>query len=137
MTWNYLGIGILCFVGSAITLFVVKSVIETLVFTRAANRTVGKVIRLATARNSDNHLMYLPVFEYQTNDGAVYQYTSTIASTPPAYEIGETVTLLYLRKNPQNAKIKSFSELWLVKIVLAVIGLACFGGAAVIFFASR
>jgi hypothetical protein len=134
--WGSLAIGILCLVGGAIMLFVVKNFIETLVFIRAAGTTVGKVIHLAPARNSDGHLLYLPVFEYQTNDGTVCQYTSTVASSPPAYKIGDSATLLYLRKNPRQAKLKSFSELWLLNIIFALIGLACFGGAVIIFFAA-
>jgi hypothetical protein len=135
--WSYLGIAVLCLAGGAIILFVVKSFIETFVFLRAATSTTGTVIRLATTRNSDGQTLYRPVFQYQTNDGTRYQYTSTIASSPPSDKVGDTVRLLYLRKNPQNAKVKSFSELWLLNIIFAVIGLACFGGAFIIFFAAK
>jgi hypothetical protein len=135
--WGYLGIAVLCLVGGAITLFVVKSIIETFVFIRAAGRTAGTVIHLATTRNSDGHTLYLPVFEYRTNDGTRYQFTSTIASRPPSYKIGDTATILYLRRNPQNAKVKSFVELWLMNIIFAVIGLACFGGAIIIFLVTK
>lgn len=129
----YLGTGICLPTGSAIIFFVVKSVLETLVFMRAAARAVGTVVRLDTTQNSDGQTMYLPVFEYRTRDGTIYQHTSSVASRPPSYEVGATATLLYLKKNPRNAKIKSFAELWLAKIIPAAFG-AAFLAAAFFFF---
>jgi hypothetical protein len=125
----YLVMAILFLVGGGILLFVIKNTIETVVFIRSASKTVGQVIRLATTRNSDGHTLYLPVFQYRTNDGSLHEYTSTVASKPPAYQIGATATLFYLRKNPQNAKLRSFSELWLLNLILALVGSTlCAGG---------
>ena len=43
--------------GGLTLLLVVKSMIETVVFMRAANRTEGTVVRYGTTRNSDGHTM--------------------------------------------------------------------------------
>ena len=128
--WTNILIAALGLGGGLTLLLVVKSIIETIVFIRAANRTEGRVIRYGTTRNSDGHTMYLPVFQYRTNDGSAYEHTSSVASKPPAYEIGETATLLYLRKNPRQARINSFMELWVVKLIFTVIGLVLCGVAA-------
>ena len=118
-------------------LYAVKSFYETIVFMRSAAKTVGTVIRLDPARNSDGQATSLPVFEYQTNDGSVYQHTSTVASTPPAYQIGDTATLLYHKRNPRNARVKSFTELWLAKLIFTVLGLSLCFTAFFIFMTSR
>lgn len=127
--WTNIFVAALGLAGGLTLLLVVKSVIETFVFIRAANRTEGRVIRYGTTRNSDGHTMYLPVFQYRTNDGSAYEHTSSIASKPPAYQIGETATLFYLKKNPRRAKLNSFMELWLVKIIFTIIGIICCGFA--------
>lgn len=107
-----------------ITLFLVlKNMIETVVFIRAATRTEGTVIRFGTTRNTDGHTMYLPVFQYRSNDGSAYEHTSSVASKPPAYVIGETATIFYSKKNPRKAKLNTFSELWLFKLIFLFLGL--------------
>ncbi len=121
--WTNVFIAALGLAGGLTLLQVVKSIIETVVFMRAANKTDGTVIRLGTTRNSDGDTMYLPVFRYRTNDGSSYEHTSTVASKPPAYTVGETATIFYLKKNPRRAKLNSFSELWLFKLIFTVVGL--------------
>ncbi len=133
----YIGVGALLLVGSVMLLFALKLFYETIVFLRSAVRTVGTCIRLDGARNSDGQATSLPVFEYQTNDGTIYRYTSTVASTPPAYNVGDTATLLYHKRNPRNARINSFIEIWLVQLILAVLGLSCCLAAFFIFLSAK
>jgi hypothetical protein len=121
--WTSIFMAALGLAGGLTLMLVLKSIIETVVFIRAANRTEGTVIRYGSSRNSDGHSMYLPVFRYRTNDGSAYEYTSTVASKPPAYKIGETATIFYLKKNPRSAKLNSFMELWLVKLIFTILGL--------------
>jgi hypothetical protein len=132
--WTNIFIAALGLAGGLTLLLVVKSIIETVIFMRAAARTEGRVIRYGTTRNSDGQTMYLPVFQYRTNDGSVCELTSSVASKPPAYAIGETATIFYLKKNPRRAKLNSFSELWLVKLIFTIIGFVLCGFAAGFFF---
>lgn len=128
--WTNIFIAALGLGGGLMLLLVVKGIIETVVFIRAANKTEGTVVRYGTTRNSDGQTMYLPVFQYRTNDGSRFEHTSSVASKPPAYEIGETATLFYLKKNPRQAKLDSFMELWFVKLILTIIGIGLCGFAA-------
>jgi hypothetical protein len=111
--------------GVVMMLFGGKIFYETVIFLRVAARAVGTVIRIAPSRNSDGQAMYLPIFEYRTNDGSAYQYISTVASNPPAYNVGETATILYHQRNPRHARIHSFTELWLLQAVLFFFGSIC------------
>lgn len=127
--WIYIGVGAMIVVGSVMIGYAFKLFYDTVIFLRAAVRTVGTVVHLAPARNSDGGATYLPVFEYRTNDGSAYQHTSTVASNPPAYKVGDTATLLYHKRNPRRARVRSFTELWLGQFVLVLFGMVCiFGG---------
>jgi hypothetical protein len=130
-----IAIGVCCLIGSGMFLFAIKKVIETVHFIRASSRTVGTVISYASARNSDGGAMYLPVVEFTSPGGNTIRFTSTVASNPPTYKIGEQTDVLFLRRNPQAAKIKSFCEMWLVTFVLSVISFACLITAILIFLA--
>ncbi|HEY8561662.1 MAG TPA: DUF3592 domain-containing protein [Pyrinomonadaceae bacterium] len=133
----HIGAGACLLIGSATLLYAAKRIIETVVFLRAATAAAGTVVELAAARDGDGHPTYLPIFEYETRDGRRFRHVLTVASTPPAYRIGETATILYLRKNPQNARLKLFSELWLATLVIAVIGVAFCGAGLVIVIARQ
>lgn len=79
--------------------------------------------------------MYLPVVVFKTPQDLTYTITSKTASRPPAYEIGEQVTVLYLPKRPNDAKIKSFWEIWIPSLICLLIGLFISGFGVLIFYA--
>jgi len=54
----------------------------------------------------DEGCTYSPVVAFTTQDGRSATYSSTFSSSPPAYQVGEVVTLLYRPDNPQKALIK-------------------------------
>ena len=123
--WTFFIAGVFLLLGSVMIVYGLKLFYDTVIFLRAAARTIGTVIRFDGAQNSNPQGKNLAVFEYRTNDGSVYQLTSTVVTDPPAYEIGDTATLLYHKRNPRNARIKSFTELWLVQVLLIVFGIIC------------
>ena len=73
--------------------------------------------------------MYIPVFEYRLPEGRPLYYRSPVASNPPAYDVGQTVVMLYLPKNPAKVKVNSFTGLWLVTVICAVLGVSLVGAA--------
>ena len=122
--WIFIGAGAALLVGSVMIIYALTLFYKTVIFLRAATRTVGTVVRLAPSRNGDGNATSLAVFEYRTNDGTAYEHISTVASNPPAYKIGDTAALLYHKRNPRNARVRSFTELWLAQLILTVLGLA-------------
>jgi hypothetical protein len=89
-------------------------------FLASASRAQGTVVALAP-RYSNNNTTYAPVVRF--NDGSRdIQFTSPSSSSPPGYNIGETVPILYLRSNPYNAKIDSFFLLWGGSLIIGIIG---------------
>jgi hypothetical protein len=65
----------------------------------------GEVIAY-TPNCDDDGCLYHSVVRYQTNQGIPITYMSSFSSSPPAHEIGETVTVFYSPDNPEDAFIK-------------------------------
>lgn len=84
----------------------------------------GKVVALKESpATQDSGVTYAPVIEYKVA-GRSYTYTSPNSSHPPAYTVGERVTLLYDPADPGRARVDSWWELWLMPALL--------GGAALV-----
>ena len=71
--------------------------------------------------DEEGSITYKPILQYEIA-GRGYVFNSPNASSPPAYDIGEEVELLYNPAEPGNARINNFWELWLVPILLAPLG---------------
>ncbi len=87
-----------------------------------SRETSGTVVRLVprTRKRTGNRLM-APVVTYQIN-GNQYSFESDIASSPPAYRIGDTVTVQYDPEQPEKATIKSFWSSWLPMLLFGGFG---------------
>lgn len=80
---------------------------------------IGRVIRLD--ENSDGEgacCTYSPVIEFTASDSQTYTFDSQNSSYPPAYEVGEEVSVLYDPQNPQTAQINKWTERWLMPLIL-------------------
>jgi hypothetical protein len=51
---------------------------------------------------------YAPVVRFTAENGHAYQFTSSSSTYPPAYDVGETVGILYDESIPHEASINSF-----------------------------
>ncbi|MFN8433974.1 MAG: DUF3592 domain-containing protein [Anaerolineales bacterium] len=85
---------------------------------------VDAVIVDMDASNSDGTTTYSPIYEY-TYEGETYRYNSVNSSNIVTYDIGDHSTLLVDPSNPNNARQKSFWELWLMPAIMlpAAIGM--------------
>ena len=63
-----------------------------------------------------------PVIAYEI-EGTKYRYTSNIYSTPPPYELNETVEIYISKDDPNSVIINSFSNKWLIVTIFASFGL--------------
>jgi hypothetical protein len=77
---------------------------------------LGTVIENRPVEDSEG-VTYSPVIDYQVN-GETYTYEGENSSSPPAYEVGESVSLRYDRQDPTRARINNLWELWLVPALL-------------------
>ena len=78
---------------------------------------------------------YYPVVEFTLPDGSSKSVQLSEGSWPPAYEIGEEVTILYDPEKPINARIQSTSSTilqWLVPGITGTLGIAFLGAAVLV-----
>lgn len=73
---------------------------------------------------------YFPVVEFMAKDGRRRQVQLSEGSFPPAYEIGDEVTVLYEPEHPLDARIKSGGStalMWILPGITGILGLAFLG----------
>lgn len=80
--------------------------------------TTGIVTRLEESSDGDGGCcVYSPVVEFEAN-GQTYSFESDNASYPPAYDVGEQVSVLYDPSDPNAAQINKWTERWLMPVIL-------------------
>ena len=90
-------------------------------FKKTAAEAQGTVIELRA--DSGNHgTTFYPIIKFADQTGHGHTLYSSTGSYPPAYEVGERVSVLYDPANPKDARINSFVGLWLWPLILAVMG---------------
>jgi hypothetical protein len=82
----------------------------------SGEKATGTVIALSES-DSDGSTVYSPVIEFTAN-GKTVSFEGSNASSPPVYDIGEEVKLLYDPAAPEQARVNSFYELWLFPIII-------------------
>lgn len=107
---------------------------HTASFVRRAARAEGIVTALVPVESTDcsntngsigntctTRYAWQPVVRF-LHDRQWTEFSDSVASSPPAYHVGETVTVLYLRSNPYVARISSFISLWALPMIFGGIG---------------
>ncbi len=81
--------------------------------------------------------LYYPVVRFVTASGQVVQYTDDLGEDPPAYQVGDSVRVLYDPANPQKARLDTSLSRWLDAAVPTIIGLVILVVSVVILLFSR
>ncbi len=87
----------------------------------------GHVIDLVARRDETGKEFYYPVVEFYLPDGSFTLVQISEGSWPPAYEKGQSVTILYDPDQPLHAWIQSASSsalMWILSIITGVLGVA-------------
>ena len=96
---------------------------RTVQFKKTAVEVQGAVIELKEGSSSDHsHPVYYPIIRYADTAGQEHTLYSGTGSFPPAYAVGDRVSVLYNPANPKDAKVNSFSDLWLLPLILGILG---------------
>jgi hypothetical protein len=118
-----LGLGMLAGAGYAAS--------RTAAFLRIAASAEGTVVALDESVSTDSDgrrsHTYRPVVEFTPASGAVRTFTSRTGSSPPAYDVGERVTVLYDPQDLGEARLKGTFSLWGLAIILGGIGVVFAG----------
>lgn len=82
----------------------------------------GTVVQLKVTRGLHSDIGFAPVFAFPADDGRSYTVTSEYATAPPAFKVGEHVVVHYEKGHPEEARLESFSQLWLFDIIGGALG---------------
>jgi len=106
-------------------------------FITAASSAPGIVVDLEPS-SVRNGTVYHTVFKFTDKNGKTHQCRTSSASDPPPYPAGSQITVLYQLDDPESARIKCFSQLWLWPMILLVWGmLFCVVGIAAFIAAKK
>jgi hypothetical protein len=102
-------------------------------FASTALRAEGTVVRLVRSSNGTS----APVIRYQVS-GQAFERQSRVSSRPPAYSVGDKVSVLYRPDQPGTGQIDSFMEQWFVPLLCGGLGTVFVAvGCAIIFARPR
>lgn len=101
-------------------------------------RAEGTVIDLRYQSDDEGSGSYAPTVEFRDENGQRQVYYSSTGSNPPSYDRGEQVEIIYQPGTPERAMIDSFSDRWMLPLIMSVFALV-FGGVgyAILYFMIR
>jgi hypothetical protein len=94
---------------------------SNLSFLSEAEQADGTVIELVRSGKS-----YYPIVSYTDHAGNTHQFRSTAGASPPAYDVGEAVTVFFLGEQPEDAILGGFFSLWFKSLALGLVGILTF-----------
>jgi hypothetical protein len=101
----------------------IYSFLSTRTFIGDAVSARGVVIDLEEHWDSgDNSYTYYPRVRFQTENGDAHRFTGDVGSSPPAFDVGEAVQVLFDPSDPSAARIDSFMQLWFTSLILGGMG---------------
>ena len=120
--------------GCAVLLGALISLVHTWRFTRVAQRAVGEVVAMRGTTDTENGgISYAPTFRFQDAGGSQHTVSSTLYSSPPEFQLGDRVQVLYRSDDPGVARIDSYWQVWGLASVLGILGaVTSVGGLAVL-----
>ncbi len=110
-------------------------------FLKNAKETVGTVERVDSHQsrndNGGSTTMYTPVISFEDSLGKTRSFKSNVSSN--SYRTNSKVDVLYNVNTPDEARIKSFSHLWLTSLILGGMGVVftLIGGGGLFFIIRR
>src|SRR4051812_27391587 len=82
-------------------------------FARSSQSAKGTVIDLKRDDELEDSYTYAPIVKFVTQSGETVQFASSISLGPSAYQIGDTVDVLYDLENPNHNQISGYMNRYL------------------------
>jgi hypothetical protein len=100
--------------------------LRTRTFVRTAGKADGTVIENVggDGGTGNRSRTYHPRVRFHA-DGRDFVFVSGAGSSAPSFQVNDAVRVFYDPKNPAEAKIDSFGELWMVPSIVASLGVVC------------
>jgi len=104
----FLTAGLVVLVGALI------SAHRTQTFLRTCITAQGRIAGFKPVHSARHGTSYAPVFRFNVPGTHFATVVSHTSSNPPAFKVGEWVTVRYPAAHPEQAVIESFGQLWLM-----------------------
>jgi hypothetical protein len=101
-------------------------------FLRTAVSTEGVVLELIESSGSEGGTVYQAVVQFETADGRTIRWQESMASNPPAGQVGDQVPMKYDPANPQQARVAKTFRLWFLPGLFASLGILFLGIGAIL-----
>jgi hypothetical protein len=102
-------------------------------FLAGAERTTGTVVGLverpAGATEERHRTVWAPEVRFAV-DGRTIEFRGNVGSSPPAYEVGDSVQVAYDPADPSDARIVGFTDLYLLPLIFGLVGAVLTGASA-------
>jgi hypothetical protein len=95
-------------------------------FLSRAESVTGSVTDFSMSSSSDSGTSYCPVIEFTTKGGQDVRYYANVCSSPPAYDIGDQVKVIYDPQNPRQVQIENIWIEYLGALIVGGVGLPFF-----------
>lgn len=105
---------------------------STMQLVQSSTHTTGVVVDQRRATRGAR-----PVVEFTAADGKTVRFVGATLSSPPSFHVGEQVPVLYRPATPEQARIGTFSELWLLPVILGCVGVGFLLASGALFVAFR
>src|SRR5688572_5990495 len=98
---------------------------RTRAFLAKAAQAIGEVVALDEEPPTEpgESPTYRPVVSFQIDAHQTVRFESMAHSNPPQYKVGASVRVVYNPDRPNEARILSFTSLWLLPVILGGLGL--------------
>lgn len=113
---------LLFFIGIVVVVTGIFAIIKIRRQLAGSSKAIGKVIAFGRISGQRGYL-YCPQVEFVIPNGQTINFQSEVGSQPPAYNVGQTVQVVYQMANPNKAEIDSVMELWFTPGCMSLMGL--------------
>lgn len=101
---------------------------RTLVRLESGVRVQGKIIELEL-RKTGSHSVYYPIVSFATDQNVIVHFSDRVGSNPPAYHVGDTVTVIHPSGDLRSAIIDRGWVNWLPVALMLIFGMTLFVAA--------
>jgi hypothetical protein len=120
----YFVFGIFILIGLIFTAVGAWLFVDAVMFRKTAVKADGVVVGMVESSDRDNS--YYPVVEFTSPEGIAVRFKYNVSSSPPMFEVGEKVRVIFDPKRPGDVTIDSWLS-WLLQGIFLFIGLIFLG----------
>lgn len=93
---------------------------ESVAFNHVAGRAEGTVVAFKKRQNG-THVTYRPIVKWRAPNRQIHSFENSFGTSPPAYDIGESIEVLYAPDDYTDARIGGYAS-WLGTTISIIFG---------------